>query len=91
MIKSEYIIQPHEIGSKQGKSWFLLVPAVVAREFQLGRNTVFALRPEKETGVLTFERVYDGEKIIEGISEDQTLECTNQHRSQDVKADLCSY
>jgi hypothetical protein len=63
MLKPEYIVRPHEIGSKEGKSWFLLVPAIVARELRLNRNTVFTLRPNKDTGALTFQKVYEGEKI----------------------------
>ena len=51
MLESEYIVRPHEIGSKDGRSWFILVPVIVAREFQFKRNTVLSLRPDKNKGL----------------------------------------
>ena len=82
-MNSEYIVKPHELGSKRVKSWFLSVPVAVARECNFSRNTVFALRPDKCTGILTFQKVYE-ENMDNLIPDGKSLKGTNHQVSLEV-------
>ena len=82
-MNSEYIVKPHELGSKRVKSWFLSVPVAVAREYNFSRNTVFALRPDKCTGILTFQKIYE-ENMDNLIPGGKSLRGPNQQVSSDV-------
>lgn len=48
-MKSTYVIQPYLVGSKAGKSLALIIPASVAKEYDINPSTVFALHLNANT------------------------------------------
>jgi hypothetical protein len=46
--RSVYAIQPYEVGSKHGKSLALIIPAKVAKQYNVDTSTVFALRVDDD-------------------------------------------
>jgi hypothetical protein len=47
-MKSVYVIQPYEVGSKKAKSLAVVIPATVVKKYRINSSTIFALRPEDE-------------------------------------------
>jgi hypothetical protein len=41
MIKTDYLIQPYFVGSKEAKSLALIIPARVRKEANLDASTIF--------------------------------------------------
>jgi hypothetical protein len=44
-VKSVYVIQPYEVGSKRAKSLAMVIPAKVVKKFNIDTSTIFTLRP----------------------------------------------
>lgn len=48
-MKQVYVLQPYQVGSKDGKSLALIIPAKVARQCSVNTSTVFTLRVDEGT------------------------------------------
>jgi hypothetical protein len=47
-MKSVYILQPYEVGSKKAKSLAMIIPAKVVKKYNISTSTAFALRADEE-------------------------------------------
>lgn len=56
-IKSVYALQPYQVGSKNGKSLVLVIPAKVAKKYNIDASTIFALRGDDNTRTVTLQTV----------------------------------
>ena len=54
-MKSIYILQPYHVGSKNGKSLAMVIPARVAKACNIDISTAFALRVDKSRKHITLE------------------------------------
>lgn len=77
-MKAEYILQPHEVGSKKGKSLIVLIPASVAKECNFDTNTVFLMQPNKATGTLVFQKVYGKESASKSMDLDTSVQYSKE-------------
>lgn len=62
-MKSTYLVQPYHVGSKNAKSLALIIPAEVAKGYNITTSTVLALRAERNPGTITLQMI------------DETIEC----------------
>jgi antitoxin component of MazEF toxin-antitoxin module len=44
-MKSVYVVQPYQVGSKRAKSLAMVIPAKVVKKFNIDASTIFTLRP----------------------------------------------
>lgn len=56
--KSVYALQPYYVGSKRGKSLAVVIPAKVAKKFKLDASTIFYLKADNFTRIVTLQNVY---------------------------------
>jgi len=56
-LKNVYAIQPYYVGSKHGKSLAVVIPAKVAKKFNLGPSTIFSLKTDDITKTITLQNV----------------------------------
>jgi hypothetical protein len=45
-MKSVYVIQPYQVGSKRAKSLAMVIPAKIVREYNINASTIFTLKPD---------------------------------------------
>jgi hypothetical protein len=55
-MKTFYVLQPYQVGSKRSKSLALVIPAKVVRECNIDTSTVFALRTNVDTKHITLQQ-----------------------------------
>jgi len=64
MIKrNQYVIQPYKVGPKERKSLVIGIPAPLAKEYDIDRNTVFILKPENKNRLIL-------DKVLENTTRD---------------------
>jgi hypothetical protein len=51
-MKSVYVVQPYQVGSKKAKSLAVVIPAAVVKKCHINSSTIFALRPGDENEIL---------------------------------------
>jgi hypothetical protein len=62
---SEYIVEPRELGSKNGKSVVVRLPPALLRECNFDCNTIFAVKSDRDAGTMIFRKVYEkGAEIL---------------------------
>ena len=54
-MKQVYALQPYQVGSKDGKSLALIIPAKVARQCNVNMSTVFTLRIDQDSKRIMLE------------------------------------
>ncbi len=57
-MKSVYALQPYYVGSKNGKSLALVIPARVAKKYNLDASTIFALKTDDITHTITLQNIH---------------------------------
>jgi hypothetical protein len=57
-MKSVYVLQPYYVGSKHGKSLAIVIPAKVARKYNLDSSTIFSLKTDDLTHTITLQNVH---------------------------------
>lgn len=77
-MKSEYIVEPREVGSKNGRSVVVRIPPALMKECNFDCNTIFAVKSDRASGTMIFRKVYA--KEIQ-IPDGQSLEGPNQQVS----------
>ncbi len=55
-MKSVYVLQPYEVGSKKAKSLALIIPAKVAKKYSIDTSTVFAVQTNPSTNTITLQQ-----------------------------------
>jgi antitoxin component of MazEF toxin-antitoxin module len=66
-MKSIYVVQPYLVGSKNGKSLALIIPARVAQEYNINPSTVFAVRFNADTKTIALRQTgYQEKKVRKG-------------------------
>jgi hypothetical protein len=55
-MKSIYVLQPYEVGSKKAKSLALIIPAKVAKKYSIDTSTVFALQTNPNANTITLQQ-----------------------------------
>jgi antitoxin component of MazEF toxin-antitoxin module len=64
-MKLLYALQPYEVGSKNGKSLAIIIPAKVAKRYNVDISTVFTLRVDedrKQIMLQTLNEIMDNRK-----------------------------
>jgi antitoxin component of MazEF toxin-antitoxin module len=56
-MKSSYALQPYYIGSKDGKSLALIIPAKVAKRCNVDASTVFTLQVDEDKKRLMLQTI----------------------------------
>jgi hypothetical protein len=57
-LKDLYAIQPYYVGSKHGKSLAVVIPAKVAKKYNLNSSTIFSLKTDDVTNTVTLQNVH---------------------------------
>lgn len=73
-IKSVYALQPYQVGSKNGKSLVLVIPAKVAKKYNIDTSTIFALKGDDKTGTVTLQTVKRFNKTPAGESLEASIQ-----------------
>jgi antitoxin component of MazEF toxin-antitoxin module len=56
-MRSLYALQPYHVGSKDRKSLAVIIPAKVAKQYNLDTSTVFALQVDEDKKRLTLQMI----------------------------------
>lgn len=56
-MKSSYALQPYYVGSKEGKSLALIIPAKVAKRCDVNPSTVFTLQVDEDKKRLMLQTI----------------------------------
>ena len=79
MNKTDYLIQPYFVGSKEAKSLALIIPAQVRRETNIDASTIFMLSIDEKTKRITLQRMNEIIEKNENImSADESLSASKQ-------------
>jgi hypothetical protein len=83
MLKSIYALQPYHVGSKHSKSLVICIPSKVAKEYNIGTSTIFALQVNMRTREIRLHTLTEpaNEKII---SSDKSLFGKKQPKLSDA-------
>jgi hypothetical protein len=57
MLKSTYAIQPYQVGRRDRKSLAIIIPAKIAKEYEVNTSTVFVIHTDKHRKNLTLHVV----------------------------------
>lgn len=57
-MKSIYALQPYYVGSKNGKSLAIVIPAKVAKKYNLNSSTIFSLKTDDVTNTITLQNIH---------------------------------
>lgn len=52
-----YVVQPYRVGSATGKSLAIIIPAELAKEYNIGRSTILALRVDERREKIIMETI----------------------------------
>ena len=55
--RSVYALQPYYVGSKDGKSLAIVIPAKVVKKYNLDNSTIFALRTDDIANTVTLQNI----------------------------------
>ena len=80
LTKVKYAIQPYHVGCKNDKkkSLAIIIPAKIAREYNVNPSTIFALRVDQENKTIMLQLVDDVSKK-EMRPADESAQSSNQH------------
>ena len=79
MVKTDYLIQPYFVGSKEAKSLALIIPARIRKETNIDASTIFMLSIDEKTKRITLQRVNEIiEKNENSVSADKNLVASKQ-------------
>lgn len=60
-MKSQYALQPYQVGSRDRKSLAVIIPAKVAKQYNIDKSTVFTLHVDYDKKRLMLQMI---EKVI---------------------------
>jgi hypothetical protein len=64
-----YATQPYLVGSKDRKSLAIIIPARIAKEYDVDTSTIFAVRADKRTNSIFMYTVHGRSKYMVSINE----------------------
>ena len=56
-MKSIYLLQPYHVGSKTANSLAVVIPAQVAKTYNISTSTILALRADIKTNTITLQTI----------------------------------
>jgi antitoxin component of MazEF toxin-antitoxin module len=56
-IKHFYAVQPYHVGSKYGNSLAIVIPANLAKKYNMNTDTIFAVKDNDEKRIVTLQMV----------------------------------
>lgn len=59
--KHLYAVQPYHVGSKYGKSLAIVIPADLARKYDINTETIFAVMDNDKKRIVTLQMVKSSE------------------------------
>ncbi len=80
-MKNVYALQPYQVGSKNGKSLAIVIPAKVAKKYNIDTSTIFTLKGDDNTKTVTLQTMQRLDKNITFIPAGQSLEASSQQIS----------
>ena len=85
-FKSIYAIQPYQVGCKKDKkkSLAVIIPAKIAREYNVDPSTIFALKVDQERKTITLQIIDDAFKK-EMRPADESFSTSRQQVSLEVQ------
>ena len=57
-IKDVYAVQPYRVGSKNGRSLAIVIPAKVAKKYNIDVSTIFALKADEMTNTVILQTLH---------------------------------
>ncbi len=93
-MRSLYVIQPYEVGSKKAKSLALVIPAKVVKKYNITISTVFVLKANTQTKTIVLEQtIYPVNIEPQGIEKPtgESLHATNQQAESSMEVVNFSY
>lgn len=82
--KNIYVVQPYEVGNKDRKSLAIIIPASIARKYDVSKSTILALKIHEEGETITLQKLNIHEPGFVKPT-DETLEASNQQASVRVQ------
>jgi len=55
--KHLYAVQPYHVGSKYGRSLAIVIPANLARKYDMNTDTIFAVKDNDKKRIVTLQMV----------------------------------
>lgn len=81
-MKEVYVIQPYLVGSKHAKSLAVIIPAQVAKQYNISTETAFALRTKSHTRQITLQILEEMMESCENMMPaDKSFEASSQQAS----------
>lgn len=78
--KNVYVVQPYKVGTKERKSLAIIIPAKIAREYDVSTSTILALSINGRDERMTLQKVnVNNEKKM--IPAHRSFEASNQQAS----------
>jgi hypothetical protein len=62
--KNVYVLQPYEVGTKQHKSLAIIIPARLAREYNVSKATILALSVNPKDKRIMLQKVDMGDESM---------------------------
>ena len=85
-MKSTYMVQPYRVGSKQGKSLALVIPARLRREADITSSTILMIKIDEHTRRITVQKVNEIIEQFENMTPAaESLEATKQRVSSVIQ------
>jgi hypothetical protein len=81
MIEKVFSIQPYKVGTRNGKSLALIIPAKIVKEQKINTSTVFLIKPEEKRIIL--ERINLSEEI--SIPANKSFQASGQQVSGEIQ------
>jgi hypothetical protein len=63
VTKNVYVVQPYEVGSRERKSLAIIIPASIARKYDVNKSTILALSINEKGERIMLQKV----KVIDQI------------------------
>jgi antitoxin component of MazEF toxin-antitoxin module len=68
-FKILYTVQPYRVGSKNGKSLAIVIPANIVKKFSIDTSTIFAMKVDENTRTLSLQVICTLNKVLDTTKE----------------------
>lgn len=72
-MKSVYVVQPYQVGSKGAKSLAMVIPAKIVREYNINASTIFTIKPDHRNEI-RLHVLKENKKMYEPKSDEESKE-----------------
>lgn len=80
VIKNVYVVQPYEVGNRERKSLAIIIPAKIAREYDVNKSTILALSINEKGERITLQKVKVTDQVLMEPA-DESFEASKQQVS----------